>query len=148
MPDGSIYLNAAASGGWRTECRSKDSGATWGQFAMSYLRDGHSGCAGSIVSVPRKAGNRACLVLTAPAHNESGFDSQRDRKKFTANVSFDAGKTWPVKKLINEGPSGYSVSVQGKDGTLFVLYEKGDNVYYDQGVSIAKFNMKWLLDGK
>ena len=148
LPDGSIYLNAAASGGWRAECRSKDSGATWGQFALSYLRDGHSGCAGSMVSVPSKAGNRACLVLTAPAHNESGFDSQRDRKKFTANVSFDAGKTWPVKKLINEGPSGYSVSVRGKDGTLFVLYEKGDNVYYDQGVSIAKFNMKWLLDGK
>jgi sialidase-1 len=65
-----------------------------------------------------------------------------------ARRSTDGGKTWPVKKLINEGPSGYSVSVQGKDGTLFLLYEKGDNVYYDQGVSIAKLNMKWLLDGK
>ena len=100
------------------------------------------------MSVPGESGNRPYLVLTAPVHNESGFDSQRDRKNFTANVSFDGGATWPIKKLINEGPSGYSVSVRGKDGTLFVLYEKGDNVYYDQGVSIAKFNMKWLLDGK
>ncbi len=148
LPDGSIYLNAAASGGWRAECRSKDSGATWGQFAMSQLRDGHSGCAGSMVSLPREKGQGPYLVLTAPAHKESGFDSQRDRKKFTANVSLDGGKTWPVKKLINEGPSGYSVSVRGKDGTLFVLYEKGDKVYYDQGVSIVKFNMEWLLDGK
>ena len=148
LPDGSIYFNSAASGGWRVECRSKDSGATWGRFALSYLRDGHSGCAGSIVSIPKKAGNRPCLVLTAPAHNESGFDSRRDRKKFTANVSFDGGKTWPIKKLINEGPSGYSVSVAGKDGAVFVLYEKGDKVYYDKGVSIVKLDPKWLLKDK
>ena len=146
LPDGSIYLNAAASGGWRAECRSKDSGATWDRFALSYLRDGHSGCAGSIVSVPEESGSRPCLVLTAPAHNESGFDSQRDRKKFTANVSFDGGKTWPIKKLINEGPSGYSASVVGKDGSVYVLYEKGDKVYYDKGVSIVKLDPKWLED--
>jgi len=148
LPDGSIYLNAAASGGWRAECRSKDSGATWGQFALSYLRDGHSGCPGSIVSLPKEAGNRPCLVLTAPAHNESGFDSRQDRKKFTANVSFDGGKTWPIKKLINEGPSGYSASIVGKDGAIFVLYEKGDKVYYDKGVSIVKLDPKWLLGDK
>jgi sialidase-1 len=148
LPDGSIYLNSAASGGWRAQCRSKDSGATWGQFALSYLRDGHSGTAGSIVSLPKNTGNRPCLVLTAPAHNESGFDSRRDRKKFTANVSFDGGKTWPIKKLINEGPSGYSVSVVGKEGAIFVLYEKGDKVYYDKGVSIVKFDPKWLLKDK
>jgi len=148
LPDGSIYLNAAASGGWRAECRSKDGGATWDQFALSYLRDGHSGCAGSIVSIPKEPGNRPCLVLTAPAHNESGFDSQRDRKKFTANVSFDGGKTWPVKKLINEGPSGYSSSVVGKDGSIYVLYEKGDKVYYDKGVSIVRLGPEWLFEAK
>jgi sialidase-1 len=148
LPDGSIYLNSAASGGWRSQSRSKDSGTTWDKFALSHLRDGHSGSAGSIVSLPKKAGSRPCLVLTAPAHNESGFDSRRDRKKFTANVSFDGGKTWAIKKLINEGPSGYSVSVVGKDGTIFVLYEKGDKVYYDKGVSIVKLDPKWLLKDK
>ena len=146
LPDGSIYLNATASGGWRAECRSKDGGATWDRFALSRMRDGHSGCAGSIVSAPTKGGKGQCLVLTAPAHNESGFDSQRDRKKLTANVSFDGGKTWPVKKLINEGPSGYSASVVGDDGTIFVLYEKGDKVYFDKGISILQFNLKWLLE--
>ena len=148
LPDGSIYLNAAASGGWRVQCRSKDSGATWEKFALSYLRDGHSGCAGSIVSLSKEAGARPCLVLTAPGHNESGFDSRRDRKKFTANVSFDGGKTWPIKKLINEGPSGYSASIVGKDGAVFVLYEKGDKVYYDKGVSIVRLDPKWLLGNK
>ena len=145
LPDGSIYLSAAASGGWRAECRSRDGGATWDRFALSDVRDGHSGCAASIVSVPGESGSRPCLVLTAPAHNESGFDSQRDRKNVTANVSFDGGATWPIKKLINEGPSGYSASVVGIDGSVFVLYEKGDQVYYDQGVSIVRLDPEWLL---
>jgi len=144
LPDGSVYLNAAASGGWRVKCRSKDGGSTWDRFALSRLRDGHSGCAGSIVSVPRESGS-PCLVLTAPAHNESGFDSRRDRKKFTASVSFDGGKTWPVQKLINEGPSGYSASVIGKNGGISILYEKGEKVYYDKGVSIVRLDREWLL---
>ena len=145
LSDGSVYLNAAASGGWRAECRSKDCRATWDRFALSSLRDGHSGCAGSIVSISTTSGNRPCLVLTAPAHNESGFDSQRDRKQFTANVSFDGGKTWSIQKLINEGPSGYSASVVGKDGSVYVLYERGDKVYYDNGVSIVRLDPEWLL---
>jgi len=148
LPDGSVYLNAAASGGWRAECRSTDSGATWDHRALSPIRDGHSGCAGSIVNLSKEAVGRACLVLTAPGHNESGFDSQRDRRKFTANISFDGGRTWPIKKLINEGPSGYSASVVGRDGAVYVLYEKGDKVYYDKGVSIVRLDPRRLLEQK
>ena len=122
----------------------KDSGETWGQLSLSHLRDGHSGCAGSIVSVPRESGS-PCLVLTAPVHNESGFDSRRDRKKFAASVSLDGVKTWPIRKLINDGPSGYSASVVGKVGGIYVLYEKGDKVYYDKGVSIVRLDREWLL---
>jgi len=144
LPDGSLYLNATASGGWRAECRGANGGESWDQFALANIRDGHSGCAGSIASIPIGSGDGACLVLTAPAHNESGFDSLRDRKKLTANVSLDGGKTWPVKKLVNEGPSGYSASVVGPDGSVFVLYEKGQNVYYDKGLSIVKLDPKWL----
>jgi len=29
-----------------------------------------------------------------------------------------------------------------------VLYEKGEKHYRDKGVSIVKFNLEWLLDGK
>ena len=47
--------------------------------------------------------------------------------------------------LINEGPSGYSASVVGKDGSVYVLYERGDKVYYDNGVSIVRLDPEWLL---
>ena len=72
----------------------------------------------------------------------------RDRTRFTAFVSFDDGKTWPIRKVIFEGASGYSVSVMDQKGDFFVLYEKGKAFYRDTGVSIVKFNLEWLLDGK
>jgi len=65
-----------------------------------------------------------------------------------ASVSFDDTKTWPLKKLISAGPSGYSASVMNKDGEFFVLYENGKHHYRDTGVSIVKFNLEWLMDGK
>ena len=150
LPDGTIYLNSRAGGdGWRLTARSKDCGQTWGDFARSdALRDCNFGTAASIVSVPKEVHGRHFLLFTNAAHNQPGFNVVWNRKKFTASVSFDGGKTWPLKKLINPGPSGYSASVMNKDGEFFVLYEKGERHYRDKGVSIVKFNLEWLLDGK
>ena len=150
LPDGTIYFNSRAGGdGWRLTARSKDCGQTWGDFAKSdTLRDCNYGTAASILSVPKEVHGRHFLVFTNAAHNQPGFNVVWNRKKFTASVSFDGAKTWPLKKLINPGPSGYSASVMSKKGEFFVLYEKGEKHYRDKGISIVKFNLEWLLDGK
>jgi sialidase-1 len=148
LSDGTIYFNSRASGGWRLEATSKDTGENFSYFATSPLVDQNFGTAASILSVPKEAHGRSFVLFTNPTHNEFGWSVFRDRKKFTASVSFDDAKTWPLKKLIFKGPSGYSASVMSKDGDFFVLYEKGKAFYRDTGVSIVKFNVEWLTDGK
>ena len=150
LPDGTIYLNSRRGGdGWRLTARSKDFGKTWGDFAKSdALRDCNFGTAASILSVPKEVHGRHFLLFCNVAHNQSGGHVVWNRKKFTASLSFDGGKTWPYKKLINPGPSGYSASVMNKEGEFFVLYEKGEKHYRDTGISIVNFNLEWLLDGK
>jgi sialidase-1 len=112
------------------------------------LECSNAGCAASIIAVPKEAHGRRFLLHTTPTGNQYGWSMLRDRTRFTAFVSFDDGKTWPIRKVIFKGASGYSVSVMGPEGNFFVLYEKGKGHYRDTGVSIVKFNLEWLLDGK
>ena len=148
LSDGRIYFNSRTAGGWRPEATSKDCGENFSYFAVSRLVDCNAGTAASILSVPKEAHGRAFVLFTNPTHNEFGWSMFRDRKKFTASVSFDDAGTWPLKKVIFPGPSGYSASAMSKKGDFFVLYEKGKVFYRDTGVSIVKFNLEWLLDGK
>jgi len=74
-----------------------------------------------------------------------------------ASLSFDDGKTWPVKKLISDGkyreldggawtgpfimdethaePKGYMAAVQSPDGIIHLISSR---IYY-------AFNLNWLL---
>jgi sialidase-1 len=52
------------------------------------------------------------------------------RERITVWASFDGGKSWPVKRLIFDSPSGYSNLAVGRTGTpsegkIFLLYEAG-----------------------
>ena len=150
LPDGTIYFNSRTGGdGWRLTAVSKDCGETYADFAKSdVLRDCNFGTAASVLSVPKEVHGRHFVLFTNAAHNQPGFNVVWNRKKFTASVSFDGTKTWPLKKVINPGPSGYSASVMSKSGEFFMLYEKGDRHYRDKGISVVKLNLEWLLDGK
>jgi len=148
LSDGSLYLDSRIPGGFRVAAISKDGGDSFTDPTVTPVECSNAGCAASVITVPKEVHGRRFLILTTPTGNQFGWSMLRDRKKFTAFVSFDDGKTWPIRKLINEGPSGYSVSVMGPKGSFFVLYEKGKSIYRDTGVSIVKFNIEWLLDGK
>ena len=74
--------------------------------------------------------------------------SNAKREKITVWASFDAGKTWPVKRLVFDGPSGYSSMTSGRPGTksegwIYLLYEGGK----EGGGTIARFNLSWVLGG-
>ena len=49
----------------------------------------------------------------------------------TVWASFDGGKSWPVKPLVNEGMSAYSSLAAGKDGTIYLLVDRGEKKLYD-----------------
>jgi len=70
----------------------------------------------------------------------------RDRKNLTLRLSYDDGKTWPVKKTLDSGPSAYSDLAVLPDGTICCLYER--NQPTATTLTLARFKLEWLTDGK
>ncbi len=74
------------------------------------------------------------------------------REKLTVWASFDGGDTWPVKRLVYDGPSGYSSLGAGRPetpgyGQIYLLFEGGETRYAD-AMQIARFNLSWILEGE
>ena len=72
----------------------------------------------------------------------SGPDSTK-RDNGTVYLSYDDGKTWPVKKVLFPGSFAYSVLTALPDGTMGCLFET-DN--HDR-IAFARFTLDWLTDG-
>jgi len=75
-------------------------------------------------------------IETANARRENG----------TVWASFDGGKTWPVKRLANPGPSGYSSLKVGRPGTpsegwIYFMPEP-------KGAKVLRFNLAWVVAGE
>ncbi len=70
-----------------------------------------------------------------------------DRKRLTVKMSLDDGQTWPVARLLEEGPSAYSALARLADGTILCLYECGAGTHMcDTGcLRLARFDLDWLL---
>ncbi len=148
--DGKIYYNTRCH--WdqnphptrRRAAVSDDGGATWKGFkVVGVLPDGLQhrayGCMGGLVRLPIK--DRDILLF-------SNIDTEgNQRERVTVWVSFDGGETWPLKRLIDPGPSAYSSLNAGRpqtpsEGQIFLHYEAGP------GSKLARFNLTWLLDGE
>jgi sialidase-1 len=103
-------------------------------------------CFGSIQRLsakPEAAKNRILFV-----NPNSG---SRARQNLTVRLSYDEGRSWPVRKVLEPGIAGYSDLAVGTDGAIYCLYERGGlggNHYHTQGVTVAKFSLPWLTDGQ
>ena len=121
---------------------SYDGGETWKDLSVSEeLPDGDQ---------DRDYGLMAGLVrLPIEGHDillYSNIDSESGRKNGAVWLSFNGGKSWPLKKIVDKGTFAYSSLIAGRKGTaseglLFLLYES------DLGAKIARFNLAWLLEG-
>ena len=65
----------------------------------------------------------------------------------TVRLSYDEGQTWPISKMIHTGPAAYSCLTVLADGTIGLLYERGQANPYET-IAFARFNLEWLTDGK
>lgn len=72
----------------------------------------------------------------------SGADDHDERIRMTVWASFDEGETWPVKRLVDPGPSAYSDLAVLPDGRIALLYELGG----ENGMRLAVFDLDWLLE--
>ncbi len=70
----------------------------------------------------------------------SGADHPDKRIGMTVWLSEDEGQTWPVKRLIDAGPSAYGDLAVLPDGRIALLYELGGT----NGIDLAVFSLDWL----
>ena len=149
LSDGTIYYNSRVH--WqerpkntrRRAAISTDGGETWQDWrVVDVLPDGHQhrsyGCMGGLVRLP--VADKDILIF-------SNIDTPNARReRATVWASFDGGKTWPVKRLVFDGPSAYSSLAAGRHGTssegwIYLHFESG-------GSKVARFNLAWLLAGE
>ena len=133
---------------WRHIAWSYDDGHTWQDLSVSdVLPDGNQdstyGLMGGLVRLPVR--DQDILIF-------SNIDSNSGRQRMTVWGSFDGGQTWPVKRLVFDGPSAYSSMTAGRPGTpsegwIYLMFEGGPNYMY-QGAQFVRFNLSWLLDGQ
>ena len=152
LSDGRIYYNSRVH--WdqrpkntRRRCAwSYDGGQTWKDWqVVDVLPDGHQhrsyGCMGGLVRLPVEG--KDVLIF-------SNLDTDRaKRERVTVWASFDGAKTWPVKRLVYDGPSAYSSLNAGRPGTpsegwIYLHFEGGPG----GGSQVARFNLVWLLQGE
>ncbi len=98
-------------------------------------------CMASIVAHPSKPGT---LIFSNPHTLKLDNDGKEvpagrgKRENLTIKLSRDDGKTWPVNKTLDAGPSAYSDLAVLPDGTVLCLYEADTNIV------CARFNLEWI----
>ncbi|MEU2084352.1 sialidase family protein [Streptomyces albus] len=119
LSDGTVMLNNRAAP-HRTVARSTDGGVTYTPLrADTQLPD--PGNNGSVVRYAPDAPSgdpRSRWLLF------SNTESTTERRNLTVKLSCDDGRTWPVKKVIDSGPAGYSTLTVLPDGRVGLLYER------------------------
>jgi sialidase-1 len=76
-----------------------------------------------------------------------GGSLAHDRKRLTVKMSLDECRTWPVSKVLEPGPSGYSDLALLPDGSVLCAYECGmveRRMTISRAVTLAHFNLEWL----
>ncbi len=48
--------------------------------------------------------------------------------------------------MVWKGPSAYPSLSAGKDGTVYLLFERGRKKLYES-IAVARFTLDWLADG-
>lgn len=158
LSDGTIYYNSRrhfSSDGLNPRMRhiatSTNGGQNWENLCVSTeLPDGEQNRDyGLMAGLDRFSFEGYDILIYSNIVSDGG------RKNGTIWLSFDAGKSWPVTKVIEPLGFKYSSLAIGKENTpsegyVYLLYEtgEGENINAYGGGKIARFNLSWILDGK
>ena len=108
------------------------------------------GCMAGVVAYPGRDGISGSVLLFSNPHTTKRKHS--DRHDVTIKLSRDGGLTWPLQKLLEDGPSAYSDLAVLADGTILCFYESGETPpkikrkrdWAYANITLARFNLEWL----
>ncbi|MEJ5995625.1 sialidase family protein [Pedobacter sp. Du54] len=122
-----------SEGSYQAKVYSKDSGETWSQD-LKY----DAALTGRVCDIGLTNYSSKIYLISQPTNPNY-------RKDLTIRMSNDEGKTWPISRLLEQGEATYSDLTVLPDKTIVCLYGHGGDGHMPQLVSLARFNLKWLL---
>jgi sialidase-1 len=135
LSDGLVMLNSRQFAGekLRKTAISNDGGVTWSKIAdVPELAD--PSCMASILRYSFAGeGSQSIILYSDP-------DSTK-RNNGTIHISYDDGRTWPVKRVLRPGSFAYSVLTRFADGTIGCLFEENGQITF------AQFTLDWITGG-
>ncbi len=119
LPNGTLMLNMRSYAGRnrRLVSTSTDAGLTWTDPKDDAALV-EPVCQASLL----RSGN--VLLFSNPASNK--------RERLAVKVSRDGGKTWPVERVIHQGPAAYSNLIELPRHNIGLLYENGTKSPYEK----------------
>jgi sialidase-1 len=140
LPDGRIMMNMRNSYPQRRRAVSytSDLGKTWSplEFDEELMEPR---CQASIIRLKNNVlgDDNSPVLFSNPADTSK-------RIKMTLRLSYDDAKSWKHSKVLFEGDASYSDLVFLHDGTIGILYEKGEDGYPAKRISFQKLNYDWI----
>lgn len=118
LPKGKLMLNMRnySSARVRQVSTCKNGGETWSALSGDTTLI-EPVCQGSLLWYNYK-GKKSFLAFSNPAN-------QKSRSNMTVRVSYNQGKTWKLKNVLQEGPAAYSNLVVLPNGNLACFFEAG-----------------------
>lgn len=162
ISNGTIYHNSrnALDNGNKYISWSYDGGESWKDHSISKVlpdgpssgkrvSEGHFGLMAGLVRLPYKDKD---ILIFSNVDSKGASSSENGRTGMTVWASFDGAKTWPIKRLIDSGPSDYSGLSAGRKGTpseglIYLMYGR-DRDNLELAPRIARFNLAWLVNGE
>lgn len=155
LPDGRVFITARNGDprGRRMVAYSRDGATGWSETAfVEELLEPR--CMAGLVSHPGAGEMKKPLLLFSNPNITSR--ENKDRKNVTIKASEDGGRTWPISRLLQSGPSAYSDLAVLPDGTVLCFYESGTpegdlkhhRPWAYAQLTLARFNLEWLDEGR
>lgn len=162
LSDGRIYYNSRchmAVDHRRRIAWSHDGGYRWvdwqvsddlfevgGPFYFKYGSKPSYGCNAGLVRVPYEATGGTDVLLFSTPDNPGATTPHNGRIRMTVWASFDGAKTWPVKRLVYEGPSIYSSLAADEKGNVYLLFESGESKLYEK-ITFVRLKLEEFTKG-
>lgn len=140
LANGDVYLNAryvtrksGQKNNYRITAISHDKGIKWEGIKIDKNFLLSNPCDAGLIALKGKVGDKTLLLY-------SKNESLEGRKKLVVRLSYNEGKTWPVVKVVDEGPAWYSDLAELPDKTVLLIYETGK----DSPVFCVRLNQTWI----
>ncbi len=150
--DGAVLYNSRAyfGDGKRYTAVSYDGGESFGEFdiANGLIEETRMGCNASFLRVGKeKLKNPELLPKDSSGITIFVNPRSTERRRITACVSFDDGKTFKESKVFWHGRGAYtSLDFNEVTQKFCLLYEKGtEQNKYQNGIAAVEFDLEWLL---